>query len=226
MDVHRTDPPPSDVRVLLGTMDIYLVDQLMRGRIEPGMRVLEAGVGKGRNLEYFLRAGYDVAGNDRKAEVVEALRKKALELAPGLAPERAAHLLRIEAVEDTSFEANTFDVVVCNAVLHFARDEAHFEAMLAGAWRPLRPGGLFFARLASSIGLEQHVRPLGAGRFALPDGTERYLVDLEALIAATERLGGELLDPIKTTNVQGRRCMTTWVVRKGGGPGTGSPPSP
>jgi hypothetical protein len=86
--------------------------------------------------------------------------------------------------------------------------------MLAGAWRPLRPGGVFFARLASSIGIEDRVVPLGDGRHRLPDGSQRFLVDEPALLEAGRPLGGELLDPIKTTSVQGQRCMTTWVLRR------------
>jgi hypothetical protein len=30
----------------------------------------------------------------------------------------------------------------------------------------------------------------------------------------TAELGGELLDPLKTTVVQNQRCMTTWVLHK------------
>ncbi len=57
---------------------------------------------------------------------------------------------------------------------------------------------------------------MGHGRrYRLPDGTDRFLVDLAKLLFLTEGLGGELADPIKTTNVQDRRCLTTWVVRKG-----------
>lgn len=41
-----------------------------------------------------------------------------------------------------------------------------------------------------------------------------FLVDEAMLVDATARLGGELLDPLKTTVVQNLRCMTTWVVRK------------
>jgi hypothetical protein len=52
------------------------------------------------------------------------------------------------------------------------------------------------------------------GRFRLPDGTTRYLVDEAALMDWTRRLGGRLLDPLKTTIVHGQRSMTTWVVRK------------
>jgi hypothetical protein len=86
--------------------------------------------------------------------------------------------------------------------------------MLRETWRVLRPGGVFFCRLASSIGMEARVRPTGGGRYRLPDGSDRYLVDEARLLALTRTLGGSLLDPIKTTVVQDQRCMTTWVVRK------------
>ena len=56
--------------------------------------------------------------------------------------------------------------------------------------------------------------PRGGRRFLLPDGSERYLVDEALLLDLTERLRGELLDPLKTTIVQDQRCMTTWVLRK------------
>ena len=55
---------------------------------------------------------------------------------------------------------------------------------------------------------------LGDERYLLQDGSERFLVDEERLVAATERLGATLLDPIKTTVVQGLRAMTTWVLGK------------
>jgi hypothetical protein len=88
--------------------------------------------------------------------------------------------------------------------------------MVTGLWRVLAHGGLLFARLASSIGIESQVEPVSGRRFRLPDGTERYLVDEPMLMDLTARLGGELLDPIKTTVVQSQRSMTTWVVRKNG----------
>ena len=108
-----------------------------------------------------------------------------------------------------------FDVVLSSAVLHFSSDELEFEAMVSAMWRVLKSGGLFWARTASSIGIEDRIESLGHRRFHLPDGTDRFLVDEELLLALTDKLGGTLADPIKTTNVQGLRCMTTWVVRKG-----------
>jgi tellurite methyltransferase len=201
----------TDLASLFGAIDIYLFDQILRGRIVPGMTVFDAGCGQGRNLVYFLREGYAVFGVDPAPAAIEAVR----ELAGRLAPRLPASNFRAEAVESNSFSDGLADVVVSSAVLHFARDEEHFRAMLEGSWRVLRPGGLFFCRLASSIGMEHRMVALGNRRFQLPDGSERILVDEPYLLALTNELGGRLLDPLKTTVVQDQRCMTTWVMRRG-----------
>ena len=99
-------------------------------------------------------------------------------------------------------------------MLHFSRDEAHFEAMVAELWRTLEPGGLYCARLASTIGLDGAATPLRGRWHALPDGTERFLVDEPYLMRVTAELDGTWVDPLKTTVVQGMRAMTTWVLRK------------
>ncbi len=193
-----------------GQIDIYLFDQLLKGRIARGMRVLDSGCGGGRNLVYLLREGYDVCAADLDASAVESVRALARRLAPALPDAN----FRVEATENMSFEDGCADVAISNTVLHFARDDAHFEAMLRGLWRVLKPGGLFFARLGSTIGMENQVRRIEGRRYWSPDGSERYLVDAELLEAYTERLGGELADPIKTTVVDKQRSMTTWVMRK------------
>lgn len=200
----------SSLRNDFGEIDIYLFDQLLRGRIAPGLRVIDAGCGGGRNLVYLLRTGCDVSAVDSDPGAVNAVRAIAARLAPSL----PAGNFRVEDVEAMSFADGHADLVISSAVLHFARDEKHFEAMLRGCWRVLAPGGLFFCRLASSIGLEGRMRALGGGRFRLPDGSDRYLVDEARLLALTQELGGSLLDPLKTTVVQDQRAMTTWVLRK------------
>jgi tellurite methyltransferase len=103
--------------------------------------------------------------------------------------------------------------VICSAVLHFARDESHFDAMVRECWRVLRPGGLFFARLATSIGIA-HLLPAPKGRMRLPDGSDRFVVDEAKLLELTAGVAGTLVDPLKTTNVQNQRAMTTWVMEK------------
>jgi tellurite methyltransferase len=197
-----------------GQIDIYLFDQLLKGRIAPGMRILDAGCGDGRNIVYFLREGYDVVAVDADREAIETVRALARKFAPAL-PESN---FRAEPIEQMSFDDACADVVVLSAVLHFARDDAHFESMLQGAWRVLNPGGLFFCRLASSIGIESRVQRIASERegrrYRLPDGSVRYLVDEALLASAADRLGAQLADPLKTTVVQNQRSMTTWVLRK------------
>lgn len=208
-----TRPPPAPSAALheaFGDIDIYLFDQLLRGRFDGARTVLDAGCGAGRNLVYLLRAGFDVHAVDRDPRSVARVRELAARLAPALPPEH----VQVAEVDALPFSDASMDAVISSAVLHFARDPAHFDGMVDEMWRVLRPGGLLFARLASSIGMEARVRAVGNGVYALPDGSRRFLVDQAGLLARTEALGGELLDPIKTTNVQDLRAMTTWCVRK------------
>lgn len=210
MPEQNTMPSTVDLSEWFGEIDIYLFDQLLKGRFRPGMRVLDAGMGGGRNLVYLMRSGFDVCGVDASEGSVATVRR----LASGLAPHLPATNFRVERVEALSFSDASFDWVISSAVLHFAEDETHFQKMLREMWRVLSPGGIFFARLASMIGIEGRVRPVGNGRFDLPDGSTRFLVDEKMLTSAMQELGGEQLEPIKTVNVQNLRCMTTWCLRK------------
>jgi tellurite methyltransferase len=193
-----------------GGIDIYLFDQLLKGRIRPGDRVLDAGCGSGRNLVYLLRAGFDVWAVDANPHAVAEVR----ELARGLRPDLPGDRFRVESIERLSFADAAFTVVLSSAVLHFASGDEQFDAVVDGMWRVLAPGGVLFVRLATTIGMEGRVRPLANRRYLLPDGTERYLADEAMLMERTVRLAGQLLEPLKTTIVQDQRSMTTWVVRK------------
>jgi SAM-dependent methyltransferase len=195
-----------------GQIDIYLFDQILRGNISPGMRVVDAGCGGGRNLQYLLREGYEVFAVDSNAEAVAAVRKMASQIAPGLSTEN----FQVADVADMPFPDEFADLLVCHSVLHFARDEAQVEAMVRELWRVLRPGGMLFCRLASTIGATSGMRfeSLGGRRFRMSHGAEWLLVDETLLMELTRNLDGELVDPLKTTVVQGQRCMTTWVVKK------------
>ncbi len=202
--------PTPTLQEQFGQIDIYLFDQLLKGRISRGMRIVDAGCGSGRNLIYLLREGYEVYGADMDAQSVESVRSLARRFAPAL----PASNFRVEPVEHMSFDDAFADVVISNTVLHLASDDAQFESMLQGTWRVLKPGGLFFCRVASTIGMEDQFVRIQGRRFRSPDGAERYLLDEALLNSITERLGGELAEPLKTTVVQNQRAMTTWVVRK------------
>ena len=208
------NPEPFDLSLesQFGQIDIYWFDQILRGRVGPRDRVVDAGCGFGRNLVYPMREGWQVFGLDQDPDVIAEVRRLARTLTPALPSEN----FRAEPLERSSFPDGFATVVLSSAVLHFARDDDAFDAMLAGSWRLLAPGGMFFCRLASTIGIEERIERIGPSgrRYRLPDGTDRYLVDEAFLMERTGRLGGQLLDPIKTTIVQNQRAMTTWVVRR------------
>jgi len=204
------DDEHTDPLAPLGRMDVYLIDQFMKGRFRATPRVLDAGCGAGRNLDLFLTGEHEVWIADSSAPPLKSARRHAMRLGAPI-PDERAHL---GAIEDLELPASYFDVVLSIAVLHFARDSAHWTAMVNALWARLAPGGMLFARLASSVAIEADITPTTPGRFHLPDGSERYLVTTDDLLATTARLGGELVEPIKTVNVQDLRSMTTWIVRR------------
>jgi SAM-dependent methyltransferase len=197
-----------NVEEQFGQIDIYVFDQILRGNITSEMRVLDAGCGYGRNLVHLLRQGCEVFAVDANAEGVAHVQALAAQLAPGL----PATNFRVGPIEKMDFPDDFADVVICSSVLHFARDEAHFLAMLKELWRVLRPGGMLFCRLGSRIGM--NFQRLRGNIFRINDGSEWFLVDEAELMQMTTQMNAVLVDPLKTTIVQDHRCMTTWVLRK------------
>ena len=194
-----------------GQIDIYLFDQILRGNIAAGMRVLDAGCGYGRNLVHLLREGYQVFALDADAEAIAHVRGLSASLGTGLPAEN----FQVGSIERMPFPDAFADVVICSAVLHFARDARHFRAMLDELWRTLKPGGMLFCRLGSRIGMD--FEQLRDNVFRVGGGSEWFLVDEEMLRRLMEEWNAVPVDPLKTTIVQNSRCMTTWVIRKRNG---------
>lgn len=193
-----------------GNIDIYLFDQLLKGRFDHCKTILDVGCGNGRNIVYFLQHEFEVFGIDQQAASIEKVKSLSEQLAPG---NPLSNFVEAHA-EAIPFPDEKFDLIICNAVLHFAKNKTHFEAMLNEIWRVIKPNGFLFSRLASAVGIESLVKETENGQYLLPDGTMRYLVDQPQLLGYTINLNAELYEPIKTTNVQNLRCMTTWCIRK------------
>jgi len=106
------------LRTQFGDLDIYVFDQMLRGRIDASMTVLDAGCGSGRNLEFLLRAGCNVFAADDRPQAIGRVR----ELAARFAPHLPATNFRVEAVEDLSFPPRSVDVAAARprprATLH------------------------------------------------------------------------------------------------------------
>jgi SAM-dependent methyltransferase len=201
--------PSSELQAEFGAIDIYLFDQLFKGSFDDRRRILDAGCGSGRNLPYFLQRGFDVYAADTDPAAVAVVQALFARLAPSL----PASNVQTASIEALPWPDEMMDAVISSAVLHFAADQRQFGRMVEEMWRVLAHGGFFFARLASSIGLE-HLLERPSGRLRLPDGTDRFVVSETMLAEWTTRLGGVAIEPLKTTNVQNQRCMTTWVLEK------------
>jgi tellurite methyltransferase len=191
---------------LLGNTDIYLLDQIMKGRYAPSDKILDAGAGGGRNLHWFVQEGFSVFGTDRDPEAVAALRQHY--------PEVPSSCFQVAAVETLPFPDAFFQHIICSAVLHFAENELHFEQMFVEMIRVLSPGGSLFIRVTTDVGLEGKTIPLGHGRFFLPDGTERFLLTRKTLDQLLQQHRLSLLEPFKTVLVEDVRSMAVVVVGK------------
>lgn len=199
---------PLNVQKQFGQIDIYVFDQILRGNIAPGMRVLDAGCGYGRNLVHLLREGCEIFALDASREGVEHVRR----LSSSLGTSLPADNFQVGLIEQIPFPDSFADVVICSSVLHFARDDAHFNKMLSELWRVLKPGGMLFCRLGSRIGMD--FEQVEGNKYITGDGSVWFLVNEKMLMELTGKMNAVLVDPLKTTIVQNHRCMTTWVLRK------------
>ncbi|MBB6611873.1 class I SAM-dependent methyltransferase [Pontibacter sp. Tf4] len=202
--------PITSLKAQFGDIDIYLFDQLLKGRIQKGMKLLDAGCGNGRNVYYLMQAGVKVYGADVSETAIEKVKQLARELAPTL----PARNYLVADLENLPFENAAFDVVICSAVLHFARSEEHFKTIVSELWRVLKPGGMLFCRFSTTIGLEGKLQHLEGRFYRMAHGPVWFLADEQMLIELEKQLGAERLDPLKTTIVEQDRSMTTWVLKK------------
>jgi tellurite methyltransferase len=194
------------IKELVGNTDIYLLDQILKGRYGIHDRLLDAGCGHGRNLHWFLHHDMKVYGTDRDPSAIESLK--------ALHPELDGDRLRVCPLESTPFPDDYFDHLISSAVLHFAESPDQFLAMWQEMTRILKPGGSIFVRMASDIGIESRVKPMGSGVYLIPDGSFRFLLTRDLLTSLLDNFPLGFLEPLKTTNVDDQRCMSTLVLQK------------
>jgi len=186
-------------------IDIYILDQLLKERYQKGANILDAGCGHGRNLKWFYNAGFQVFGIDINLETIEYCKE---------IYSAQKDNFRQCSVEETPFDAHSFDHIICNAVLHFAEDKNHFFAMFNELLRILKPQGSLFIRIASNFGIEDSAVEIGNGVYQLPDGSTRFLLTQEILDELIAINTISLVENVKTTIVHNKRSMTTLVVNK------------
>src|SRR4030095_3569218 len=109
----------AELRQQFGDIDIYLFDQILRGRFDARRRVLDAGCGDGRNLLYLLQQGFTCHGGGGDAPDIEVMRRTSARGAPHAPVDR----FLVASLDALPYADASMDAVFASAVLHFARDE-------------------------------------------------------------------------------------------------------
>ncbi len=195
---------------LLGNIDLYLLDQILKARFEPHFRILDAGCGEGRNLLYFIQNGYQVWGIDKNADSIQMLKYIVKSVNRDYPQDRFVQ----GNIENMPYHSNEFDTIVSSAVWHFAEDKSHFLSMFQESVRVLKPGGILFARMATDRGIEDEIQPMNDEKHVLPDGSVRFLLTKSLLNEIITTYGLEFIEPFKSVVVDNQRSMSTLVLRK------------
>lgn len=201
----------SELNRLLGNIDIYLLDQILKGRFSKEMKILDAGCGEGRNAVYFINEGYQLYGIDQNDIAIQYCRY----MAKSLDKKYDAHRFQVGSMEEIPFHKEAFDAVLCSAVLHFAEGESNFWQMMNEMLRVLKPGGILWFRMTTAFGgIIEKSQKLKGGKYLLPDGSGRFLLT-ETHVDKLQEMGLKFLEHPKSVLVHGHRAMGVFVMRKG-----------
>ena len=194
---------PDSLKNLLQNIDIYLLDQILKGRITPYMHILDAGCGSGRNSKYLLNQGFNLIGIDVSSEKIKNLQHIF-----------GSDTFQVGTIENLNFSDKSFQYIICNAVLHFADNTEVFYKMFSELFRVLDKNGTLFIRMTSNIGIENSVSEIEKGVYKIPDGSKRFLLTKKLLQKLEKDFHFTYVEPIKTVNVNDLRCMTTLILKK------------
>jgi SAM-dependent methyltransferase len=193
----------------LGNIDLFLLDQILKGRFENAGRILDAGCGEGRNLTYFIKNGYEVWGIDNNSIALKMLRMAGRSLHKSFDPEKF-----IEGeITEIPFPPQSFDAIICLAVLHFSSSEAAFFTALDEMMKVLRKDGSLFISMYSNFGMVKEA----AHQEDIHDkeSNGRYLLLTEFLYnTLLHRYVLREIEPVKTVFTQNVYPITYLTLKK------------
>lgn len=194
----------------LGNIDLYWLDFILKGYLAVDAKILDAGCGEGRNLMYCLKNDMDVFGIDQNPEAINFLKLIA----------RRYQLADLDArfqvmkLDKILFPPEAFDVVICSAVLHFAKNTEHFNTMISELVRLLKPGGKIFIRTMTDRFLPEKVMENEKGLYQFPGEQIRYIVSAKLFCSELKSYGLSLIEPYKEVVVEDRHAMGTFMLQK------------
>lgn len=196
-----------DINNYFGDLDLFLLDQLLKGNIRSG-KVLELGFGDGRNLLHFLQAGYEVHGVDLDPSSIALMKAFAKNLKQGC-PENFIKTSATDLPYDDAF----FDTVICCRLFHFLSDQ---DKKIA--WhqihRVLRPNGICYFTANSTINFEHSIVGHEEGQHSFPDGTQGYMLNQKHLSAFLTDSGFKQIEPTRHIQYDDQHAETILVLQK------------
>lgn len=195
----------AEINNKIGDIDLFLLDLILKGRVQEDIKILDAGCGSGRNLFYFLRQGFDVRGIDKSESEVRAANFQSRRLGCG-------DVCSVGALNSLPFQSNSFDFIICSRVLHFSESSEDFNAQLVELMRVLSPRGLLYLSMASMIGMERKVKKVDEAKHQFPDGSIRFMLSVE-MLTEIEKHWSHVVEP-RTVNFNGQHAETTLVLEK------------
>ncbi len=193
-----------------GNADLFLIDLILKGKFIEGTRLLDAGSGEGRNLNYFLLNNFDVFALDKNASALRMLTYMAGMLNPETGKD---HFIEGDIL-DHPFPANHFDYILCLSVLHFANSRQEFGKMIRNLLYPLKTGGKIVLGMNSVFGSEEIIEKTSPDLYRMPDGSNRFLLDEEILRNFKEDNNLEIEEQARTLIIHGKESYTGLMLKK------------
>jgi len=151
-----------------------------------GEKVLDAGCGWGRDVDYFQRNGFEAKGIDLAEEALAFARQN-----------MQGEFIRSD-IKDTGFEDESFQGIWCNSVIHFYPEE-EMKEIISEISRITSPGGVFYLSFKlTEDSPESFIRREEDG-----SRIRRYLVTRSFAEEALKRNGFRVLEEHSEVNEEG-----------------------
>jgi ubiquinone/menaquinone biosynthesis C-methylase UbiE len=152
----------------------------------------------------------DIFGIDQNPEAIEFLKL----IAKQYKVQDIDARFQVMKLDKILFPDDTFDVIICSAVLHFAKNREHFKKMISELFRLLKPNGKIFIRTMTDRYLNEGAVELEQNIYQFSNDQIRFVVNADTLIEDLINSNLELIEPFKEVVVQDRHIMGTFMLQK------------
>ena len=196
-----------EINDYFGDIDLFLLDQVLKGSLGPPGNLLDVGFGSGRNMVYFLNAGWHIWGIDTDQSQVQLLRYLFQQY-----PDQDPTRLTTGSVQSIPLTPASVDLVICSRVLHHLPSPDAVKSSCEEMHRVLKPDGVLYLSMNSTINFESHLLNKEGGR-VFRNGTRGvFLTDL--LLDQIVELGFSKIMPHRTVHFEDQHAETTLILKK------------